>query len=103
MMGPGYQPEQQRDQHPIGPGGLRPATLAELALQHGELMLEQQNFRSTPGSIPTRDPSRREDPGGGEEDETQIYASRSSPIGHGSCKPMTSMDGRRGTFRLPQS
>jgi len=70
MTGPGYQPEQQRDHCPVGPGGLRPGTLAELALQHGELMLEQQNLRGTPGCIPARDSSRSEHSGGEEEDET---------------------------------
>jgi len=46
MTRPGYQPEQQRDQCPIGPEGLRPGPLVELALQHGELKLEQQESRS---------------------------------------------------------
>lgn len=68
MTCPRYQPKQQRDQRPIGPDGLRPGTLAELALQDSELMMEQQNLRSSPGRIATRDPSSREDLGGEEEE-----------------------------------
>jgi hypothetical protein len=49
----GYEAEQQRDQRAVGPGGLRPGTLAELALQDGELLL-QLDLRNTPGPIPAR-------------------------------------------------
>jgi hypothetical protein len=36
----GNQPEQQSNQRAVGPGDPRPGTLAELALQDGELVLE---------------------------------------------------------------
>jgi hypothetical protein len=44
-MGQSYQPERRRDRRLIGPGGLRPGALAELAVQHGEFLLEQLDFR----------------------------------------------------------
>ncbi|MBR7839066.1 hypothetical protein KDL01_37720 [Actinospica durhamensis] len=60
---------------------LRPGTLAESALQRGELLLEQQNLRGSPGCVPTRDPGGREDPGGEGEGETEARKSWSSWIG----------------------
>ena len=61
-------------------------------------MLEEQNLRGSPGRIPTRDPSRREDPGGEEDDEAKTHKSRSSLIDHRPRNLMTSMDGLHGTF-----
>ena len=97
MTGPGYQPKQQRDQSPISPRDLRPGALTELTLQHGELMLEQQNLRSAPGCISARNPGRGEHPGGKEKDETQTHKPRSSRIDHEPRNPMTSMDRLPGT------
>jgi hypothetical protein len=70
MTGPGYQPEHQRDQRPIGPGHLRPDALAELALQDGELMVQQQDLGDAPGFIAAREPRRGKQTGRKEEDET---------------------------------
>jgi hypothetical protein len=72
--------------------------LAELTLQDGELMLEQQDLRRAPGRIPTRDPGRSKQAGDKEEDETQTHKSRSFRIEHGSHNPMTSMDRHLGTL-----
>jgi hypothetical protein len=74
---------------------------AKLALQDGELALQQQGFRSTPGPIPTREPGRSEHPGGEQEHETQTHKRRSSRIDHKSSKLMTSIDRLVGTFTFP--
>jgi hypothetical protein len=58
---------------PGRPGDLRPHALAELALQNGELMLDKQDLRSTPGDIPARETGRSEHTRGKEEDETQTH------------------------------
>jgi hypothetical protein len=100
MPCPGYQPEKQCDQSPVGPGDLRPHALAELALQNGKLMLEKQDLRSTPGDIPAREPSRSEHARGQEEDETQTHKPRSSRIDHEPRNPMTSVNRLIGTLSL---
>jgi hypothetical protein len=69
VQAPGCQPEQLRDQRPI-PGLSSAGTLADLASQYGELVLEQQNLRSTPGCVPTGDVNCRGDPVGEQEGET---------------------------------
>jgi len=63
VPGLGYQPEQQGDQRPIGPGDIRSGMLANLALQNGELVLQQQDLGSAPGSIPEREPDSWEQAG----------------------------------------
>jgi len=50
------------DRRPTGEPAHTAGTPAELALQDGQLMPQQQDFRSTPGPIPTREPGRSAHP-----------------------------------------
>ena len=72
---PGYESEQQCDQRPVGPGDLRPGMLADLALQDSDLVLQQQDLRSAPGHIPTREAGHSEHARAEQEDETQTHKS----------------------------
>ena len=71
-----------------------------MALEHGELVLQQQDLGGAPSRIPARKPDRSEHAGGKEKDETQTHKPRSSLIDHAPRNLMTSMDVLIGTFRL---
>jgi hypothetical protein len=68
--------EQQRDQRPVGPRQLR--STVDLALQHPELMAQQQDLRRPPRLLTTRQAQPPKQPADHQETQSQTHDPRSS-------------------------
>ena len=66
-----YDAEQGREQGPVRPVQLRPPRLP--ALQHGELVAQDQDLRGLPHLLTPRQPQPRGDPRNQEEHEPQAH------------------------------